>query len=93
MSEFGLSEKERVEALVESAYQVARERRRSGSGDGSLVFKMARELEALYGRVYGTGGLLYQLEMTKNMLDFYRDLAEEEEEEKDGGVEGDQSES
>lgn len=82
MSEFGLSEKERVEALVESAYQVARERRRSGTDgsglSGSLVFRMARELEGLYEKVYGVGGLLYQLEMTKNMLDFYRDLAESE---------------
>lgn len=84
MSELGLSEKERVEALVESAYQVARERRRSGDGAGSLVFRMARELEGLYEKVYGDRGLLYQLEMTKNMLDFYRDLAEETEVEGSG---------
>lgn len=81
MSEFGLTEKERVEALVESAYQVARERKRSGDGAGSLVFRLARELEALYGRVHGERGLLYELEMAKNMLDFYRESAEETEEE------------
>ena len=81
MKEFGLTEKERVEALVESAYQIARERHRFGTGDGSLVFRLARELEALYGRVHGERGLLYELEMTKNMLDFYKELAEEETEE------------
>jgi hypothetical protein len=82
MKEFGLTEKERVEALVESAYQVARERHRFGTGDGngegSLLFKMARELEKLYDRVYGERGMLYQMEMTNNMLSFYKELAEKE---------------
>lgn len=48
-----------------------------GNGNGSLLFRMARELEALYERVHGEGGLLYQLEMANNMLSFYRELAEE----------------
>ena len=82
MKEFGLTEKERVEALVESAYQIARERHRFGTGDGngegSLLFRMARELEKLYDRVYGERGMLYQLEMTSNMLSFYKELAETE---------------
>jgi hypothetical protein len=83
MKEFGLTEKERVEALVESAYQIARERKRFGDGDGngSLLFKMARELEKLYDRVYGERGMLYQMEMTNNMLSFYKELAEKETEE------------
>jgi len=80
MKEFGLTEKERVAALVESAYQIARERHRFGTGesDGSLLFKMARELDKLYERVYGDRGLLYQMEMTSNMLSFYKELAEKE---------------
>jgi hypothetical protein len=78
MKEFGLTEKERVAALVESAYQVARERHRFGTGDGSLVFLLARELEALYEQVHGAEGLLYRLEMTSNMLSFYKELSEEE---------------
>lgn len=80
MNEYGLPENERVGAIVESAYQIARERKKAGedsSGDGSLLFRMARELEALYSRVYGAGGLLYQLEMANNMLSFYKELAEE----------------
>jgi len=79
MKEFGLTEKERVAALVESAYQVARERHRFGTGDGSLLFKMARELEKLYDRVYGERGLLYDIEMTTNMLSFYKELAQDTE--------------
>jgi hypothetical protein len=80
MKEFGLTEKERVAALVESAYQIARERHRfgTGEGDGSLLFRLARELDKLYERVYGEQGLLYQMEMTSNMLSFYKELAEEE---------------
>jgi len=82
MKEFGLTEKERVAALVESAYQVARERHRFGTGESeseaSLLFKMARELDKLYERVYGDRGLLYQMEMTSNMLSFYKELAEKE---------------
>jgi hypothetical protein len=80
MKEFGLTEKERVAALVESAYQIARERHRFGTGesDGSLLFKMARELDKLYERVYGERGMLYQMEMTTNMLSFYKELAEQE---------------
>lgn len=39
---------------------------------------MARELEALYSRVYGDRGLLYELEMANNMLSFYKELAEEQ---------------
>ena len=64
---------------MESAYQIARERHRFGTGesDGSLLFKMARELDKLYERVYGERGLLYQMEMTTNMLSFYKELAEE----------------
>lgn len=77
MKEFGLTEKERVASLVESAYQIARERKRFGDGEGSLLFRMARELEALYLRVYDDRGLLYELEMANNMLSFYRELAEE----------------
>lgn len=80
MKEFGLTEKERVAALVESAYQIARERHRFGTGEseGSLLFKMARELDKLYERVYGERGMLYQMEMTTNMLSFYKELAEQE---------------
>lgn len=65
---------------MESAYQIARERHHSGIGesDGSLLFKMARELEKLYDRVYGDRGLLYEMEMTSNMLSFYKELAEEQ---------------
>lgn len=65
---------------MESAYQIARERHRFGTGesDGSLLFKMARELDKLYERVYGECGMLYQMEMTTNMLSFYKELAEEE---------------
>ena len=87
MKEFGLTEKERVAALVESAYQIARERHRFGTGesDGSLLFKMARELDKLYERVYGDRGLLYQMEMTTNMLSFYKELAEKETEEAENG--------
>lgn len=64
---------------MESAYQIARERHRFGTGesDGSLLFKMARELDKLYERVYGERGMLYQMEMTANMLSFYKELAEE----------------
>ena len=65
---------------MESAYQIARERHRFGTGesDGSLLFKMARELDKLYERVYGERGMLYQMEMTTNMLSFYKELAEKE---------------
>lgn len=65
---------------MESAYQIARERHRFGTGEseGSLLFKMARELDKLYERVYGERGMLYQMEMTTNMLSFYKELAEQE---------------
>ena len=72
---------------MESAYQIARERHRFGTGesDGSLLFKMARELDKLYERVYGEHGMLYQMEMTTNMLSFYKELAEKETEEAENG--------
>jgi hypothetical protein len=87
MKEFGLTEKERVAALVESAYQIARERHRFGTGEseGSLLFKLARELDKLYDCVYGERGLLYEMEMTTNMLSFYKELAEKETEEAENG--------
>jgi hypothetical protein len=40
---------------------------------------MARELEKLYDRVYGERGLLYDIEMTTNMLSFYKELAQDTE--------------
>ena len=80
---------------MESAYQIARERHRFGTGesDGSLLFKMARELDKLYERVYGERGLLYQMEMTTNMLSFYKELAEETKNTEETEFDGEKSEN
>ena len=80
---------------MESAYQIARERHHSGTGEseGSLLFKMARELEKLYDRVYGERGLLYDMEMTKNMLSFYKELADETKNTEETEFDGEKSEN
>ena len=54
---------------------------------------MARELEKLYDRVYGERGLLYDMEMTKNMLSFYKELADETKNTEETGFDGEKSEN